>query len=437
MDKSVELKVQTNEGNSQGMAAQKAVVDEKVKYGVVSIYAVLVLLSAFAFNSPYEIITGMRSIIVAPSILVTDYMAVGNIGAALFNAGLLMIIAIAIAKFNEVNMNGPVIAAILTIGGFALFGKNIYNIWAIFLGVYLHAVVKKEKFSKFILMAFFGTALGPLISQATFGFGFSPVKAVVLANVVGVIAGYVLPPLGTHFVKFHQGFNLYNIGFTAGIIGTFFMAIFRAFGLQNESTLIVLQGYNNVFGVYLIVLFGSMTLVGLLFNNKTFQGYKKLTAQSGRAVADFVSSDGFGVTLINMGIIGVMTTLYVILVKGELNGPTIGGVFTVVGFGAFGKHAKNILPILIGVYLFSLLNIWDANATGALLAALFGTTLAPIAGQFGWISGIIAGFLHMAMVMNVGYLHGGMNLYNNGFAGGIVAAALVPVLESFKSNKEE
>ncbi|AOY78216.1 hypothetical protein BJL90_03410 [Clostridium formicaceticum] len=419
------------------MVAQKAVVDEKVKYGVITIYAVLVLLSAFAFNSPYEIITGMKNIVVAPSILVTDYMAVGNVGAALFNAGLLMVIAIAIAKVSKANMNGPVIAAILTIGGFALFGKNIYNIWAIFLGVYLYAVAKKEKFSKFILMAFFGTALGPVISQVTFGFGFSPMKAVVLANLIGIIAGYVLPPLGTHFVKFHQGFNLYNIGFTAGIIGTFCMAIFRAFGLQNESTLIVAEGYNTVLGIYLIILFGSMTLVGLLFNNKTFRGYGKMMKQSGRAVADFVTSDGFGLSLINMGIVGIIATVYVILVKGELNGPTIGGVFTVAGFGAFGKHAKNIIPILIGVYLFSLLNIWDTNATGALLAALFGTTLAPIAGQFGWISGIIAGFLHMAMVMNVGYLHGGMNLYNNGFSGGIVAAALVPVLESFKSNKEE
>jgi hypothetical protein len=65
------------------------------------------------------------------------------------------------------------------------------------------------------------------------------------------------------------------------------------------------------------------------------------------------------------------------------------------------------------------------------LAALFGTTLAPISGDNGPKPGVIAGVLHMAMVMNVGYLHAGMNLYNNGFSGGFVAAGLIPVFECF------
>ena len=43
--------------------------------------------------------------------------------------------------------------------------------------------------------------------------------------------------------------------------------------------------------------------------------------------------------------------------------------------------------------------------------------------------------MHMIMVMNTGYLHGGMNLYNNGFAGGIVAAILVTFVNALK--KEE
>jgi len=32
--------------------------------------------------------------------------------------------------------------------------------------------------------------------------------------------------------------------------------------------------------------------------------------------------------------------------------------------------------------------------------------------------------------MNVGVLHGGVNLYNNGFSGGFVAAFLVPIIEA-------
>ena len=55
-----------------------------------------------------------------------------------------------------------------------------------------------------------------------------------------------------------------------------------------------------------------------------------------------------------------------------------------------------------------------------------------MAGKFGWIAGIITGSLHLSMVMNIGVIHGGINLYNNGFAGGIVAGIVVPVIKVFK-----
>lgn len=95
------------------------------------------------------------------------------------------------------------------------------------------------------------------------------------------------------------------------------------------------------------------------------------------------------------------------------------------------------MPIFIGVILGAYFQIWEINSVGAILAVLFGTTLAPIAGVFGWKSGVAAGFLHMALVMNIGYLHGGMNLYNNGFSGGMVAAILVPIISAFREVKNE
>jgi len=91
---------------------------------------------------------------------------------------------------------------------------------------------------------------------------------------------------------------------------------------------------------------------------------------------------------------------------------------------------------MLGIVIVSMLTPWEINSLGVLLAALFGTTLAPIAGEFGWKSGILAGFLHMAVVMNVGYLHGGMNLYNHGLAGGLVAGILIPILYSVRENKQ-
>ncbi len=411
------------------------VVPENIKYFIMTFYAVTILLSGFVFNTPAEIFQGMQAILVQPSILVTDYFEVANIGATLFNSGLLMIVSIGIAKWNDVNMNGPLMAAVLTIGGFALFGKTLYNILPIFVGVFIYSRVQKEAYSKFILPAFFGTALGPLVSQVSFGYGFPIYQGMLLGYVMGITAGFFLPALATHFVKFHQGFNLYNIGFTCGITGMFFMAVFRGFGLDHQTVLIVSSGNNLTMSFYLGFLFLSFIAVGFYYNRLGFSGYRRLLKHPGQLVTDFVTLNGFGIAMINMGILGLISTLYVVMVNGELNGPIIGGIFTIVGFGAFGKHTRNVLPIFVGIYLATLFNIWDVNSTGALLGALFGTTLAPIAGRFGWQYGVIAGFFHMAMVMNVGFLHGGMNLYNNGFSGGFVAAVLVPIIIALK--KEE
>ena len=63
-----------------------------------------------------------------------------------------------------------------------------------------------------------------------------------------------------------------------------------------------------------------------------------------------------------------------------------------------------------------------------MLAALFGTTLAPIAGRFGWAWGLVAGFVHSSVAQTVGQLHGGLVLYNNGFAAGLVASILAPLI---------
>ncbi|NLM03772.1 MAG: DUF1576 domain-containing protein [Clostridiales bacterium] len=409
--------------------------NERTRYIVVLSYITFMLISSFVFNKPNEIIWGMKNIVQSPSILITDYMAVGNIGSAIFNSSILMLISTFIVYKSKSCMTGPVVAGIFTVGGFALFGKNIYNVWSIILGLYLYTKARNEEFNKYILIALFGTALSPVISKITFDLGLSLIKGIILANLFGISIGFVLVPLASHFANFHQGFNLYNLGFTAGVVGTICMSILRGFGFESQSVLVVAEGYNIILGIYLGILFVSMIILGFLFNNKSFKGYNNILDNSGRATTDYIKSNGFALTLINMGLLGIIATIYVLMVRGELNGPTMGGILTIVGFGCFGKHVKNVVPVMIGVYMATLLLIWDTNSTGALLAALFGTTLAPIAGEYGWKNGVIAGFLHTAVVMNTGFLHGGMNLYNNGFSGGLIAATLVPIINSLKRKR--
>lgn len=410
-----------------------SVATEHQKFLIMLYFSCLSLAAAFFFNSPTEIIHGLGRILQNPSILLSDYMVVGNIGSAFLNSGLLMLSAILITRWNKTSFSGPLVAAIFTIAGFAFFGKNLYNVWPIMGGVYLYARLRQKSFNTVILLAFFGTALGPLVSQISFGFDLPLPLAMPLGILAGIFAGMILPPLANHFIRFHQGYNLYNIGFTAGIVGMMFMSLFRAFDFQNPPTILVLESHTFGLGLYLTVLFLSMAAIGARFSRTSWRNLLCLLRMPGQLVSDFISSDGLGVVLLNMALLGFAASGYVLAVGSHFSGPVLGGIFTVVGFGAFGKHLRNTLPIMLGVYLANQIFVWEASSIASVLAALFATTLAPIAGAYGIIPGILAGFLHMALVMNVGYLHGGVNLYNNGFSGGFVAAIMIPVLNSIIS----
>ena len=410
-------------------------ISERAKYSIILFYAIVILLSSFIFNNPSEVLEGMKTITTAPSILFTDYIELANLGASFFNSGLLMIISLTMMRLNKVHMSGPVVAAIFITAGFGFFGKNIYNIWSILFGTYLYSRTQEDNFNKYIVLAFFGTALGPIVSQISFGFALNPITGIIFGNLAGIITGFIIIPLANHFVSFHQGFNLYNMGFTAGIVGTIFMSFFRSFGFDNTNPNILSSGNNLTFIIYFGIIFTTMIILGFILNGSTLNGYRRLLRNSGRLISDYVTMYGFGLTMINMGLLGMMAMFYVIIVGGELNGIVIGAVITVAGFGGYGKHIKNVTPIILGVYLASLFKIWDTNSVNYLIAALFGTALAPIAGMFGWPAGIAAGLIHSSVVMNLSYLHGGMNLYNNGFSCGIVAGVLVPLIASFRKER--
>ncbi|AOT70987.1 DUF1576 domain-containing protein [Geosporobacter ferrireducens] len=401
-------------------------------YLVLIIWGLMLFVFGMTMDTPKGIVSGLYRLIIEPDFLITDYISIGGLGAAFVNAGLLMLISIGILHFLDVKITGAAVSSLWLMSGFGLFGKNLFNVWFIILGVWLYARYQKEKFSKYVYIALFGTSLAPTVTQVMFGLNLSKTFSIPLGILTGVVIGFILPPLSSHMMRIHQGFNLYNIGFTAGIIGTILVSIFKSNGLKLDTRMIWSTGHQAPLSVLLVIMFLSMLGIGYFQNGMSLQGFQKLYQYSGRAVTDFIVLEGFPITLMNMGINGLFATAYVILIGGVLNGPIIGGIFTIVGFSAFGKHLSNMLPIFTGVFLGGLTNLWDINDPGMVLAALFGTTLAPIAGQFGWGYGVLAGFLHSVVVQNVGYLHAGLNLYNNGFSGGIVAATLVPIIEAFK-----
>ncbi len=209
------------------------------------------------------------------------------------------------------------------------------------------------------------------------------------------------------------------------------MAVKRGLGIEPEKQFILSSEYDLELKILLSAFFLFFLFLGVYLNGRSFRGYRRIMKLNGRIVTDFVQLEGFEVSLINMGIMGLMGLAVVALAKSPVNGPAVAGLLTLVGFSAFGKHPFNSLPVILGIFLGEILIFKNIHPTVLAITALFGTTLAPIAGSFGALAGIAAGMLHMFVVLNVGYLHGGINLYNNGFSGGIVATILVPILRAF------
>lgn len=402
---------------------------------ILSVLPVFMLILAFIVDTPTNILHGLYDIAISTDILLTDYIVVGGIGAAIVNSSILTLINIYIIHKLKLRINGVLIAAVYTVMGFSYFGKSLLNVWPLYLGGYLYVKYQKLDIRNVILVIMFSTSLAPLVSQVAFGMNLPIMVGLPLGILFGAFCGFVVTPLAAHLLKVHDGYNLYNIGFTAGILGTVIAALLRGFGVVIGPKKVLSFEYHNFLMISLIACSLFLIVIGYLLNDKSFKNYGKILKMSGRVVSDFTSIDGYGITYINMGIMGILSIIFVILLGGTINGPVVGGILTIVGFAAFGKHPKNTIPIFIGVFIGGIVNIWDLNSTAVIISGLFGTTLAPIAGAHGPIVGILAGFIHSFVVMNVGVLHGGMNLYNNGFAGGIVAGVLVPLVDAFKKGE--
>jgi len=401
--------------------------------GLMPVYFIVAGLIVQPFDT---LLPGLWRLIVEPDFLITDYFVVGGVGAAFLNAGLLTIVSIAMIYFLGMEMDGHTITSAFLMFGFSLFGKNLLNIWAILGGIWLYAHYHKTSASRYLYVGLYGTSLSPIITQVLH-LEFIPGSArILLGLLMGAVIGFALPPLSTHVHFAHKGYSLYNVGFAGGIIATVIMSLFKSFGITIESRLIWYTGGNRSFAVLLCVLFLSMIILPLLIDGKaTWNGYRRILKSSGVSGTNFLKNEGGLATMFNMGVNGMFATIFVLAVCGDLNGPTIGGIMTIVGFSATGKHIRNIAPVMFGVYLASLVKLWDITDPSAMLALLFSTTLAPIAGDFGVIAGLVAGFLHSSVVMNVGSVYAGMNLYNNGFAGGLVAIFMVPVVQSIKDRR--
>jgi hypothetical protein len=407
-------------------------------YRVHALLFCLFIVTGVVYATPIGVIQGLGNIFAGSDILVNDYVYTGGFGATLVNvglSGLLAIVSLILAKHEPIGLTKGTLWLVI---GLAFFGKNPINMLPIITGGFLYAKINEKPFGESVLRALLATCLAPAVTQVAYATDLHPFTGALIGVGVGLLIGYLINPLALHMFSAHKGFNLYNVGFTAGIVGMGIFVLFKLMGADFDTKEYWSEGYSPHLALLLAAVSVYYILCGVFSKTKKpleISQYFKFHRYELDFFAQFQEK-----SYIHMGIIGLACFIYMWLIGGEYNGPVVGAILSVVGFGAFGKALFSAMPIVGGATLAAALNAHltgvPFNNGGFLVAMFFSTCLAPLCKKFGIWWGMAAGFLHFAFAISIGGFHGGLNLYNNGMAGGLTAMILVPVIIFIRDEKE-
>ncbi len=406
----------------------------------------ILFILSFCFEPITEVFKGYGKIVTSPSILLTDYVFVGGVGATLLNVASILLFNLIMLKILKIHISGPVYCGIIMICGFSFFGKNIINTLPIYCGIWLYSLIKKIPFKRFIITTLFSTGISPLVSYSIFGFGIPYYFSIPLGLFCGILVGFIIPAYASHTITFHEGYNLYNTGFALGVLSALFYAFFRLVGLNVTVATLYDDTNSLVFYILLASISLSFILLAFIGNIHVLNRYFKLLKTSGKLVSDYFKEFGVETVMLNFGILGIILFALFAILRIPLNGILFGSIFSILGVAAFGLHVRNVIPVWIGSALAILVmmavrndfSIKVSRDMNILVAFVFASGLAPISRKYGIIYGLAGGFMHIVLTPSMIGLQGGFDLYNNGFSAGFEASILVVCAEKiFKKRRRK
>jgi len=408
-------------------------------YRVHALLFVLYIAYGFIWAGPREIGEGLIVILTSQNTLVTDYIEIAGLGATFVNVGVMGLLAIAVLSGTRHRPFGLDMGVLGLVTGFAFFGKNPLNMIPILIGAWLFSKFVKRPFEENIVPALLGNALAPAVSSLAHVSYIPTPVGVSLGLLMGIFIGFTISPFAAFMRRAHEGFNLYNVGFTAGIFAIVLMALYTNLGITFDAQAIWSSGNNTALIIFLAFISIYFTVIGIVADTGEKVTLKQLL------LLETEDHDYYKwyreKSYIAMGLLGFAGLAFMFIMRAEYTGLAIGAILSVLGFGAFCKSLLNVIPIVAGTVLADFANLISfgtpLNEDGAIVAMLFSTCLAPISRVYGWKWGVVAGFLHLSVATNIGMFHGGMNLYNNGLAAGFVAMLLLPVIRAFETRREK
>lgn len=368
-----------------------------------------------------------------PSQLTHDFTKLYGVDAALWNAAILFAMNVVILKFAKVEMSGFVYATLFTVLGFSFIGITPLNALPLYLGAMIYDHFSELEFTNIIVVVMMGTSLGPVVNHLI-GFTDLGIWRYGLALLSGILGGFYLVPMTKLVYPWHNGFNLYNVGFTTGIMGMVAQVVLTTFGMGSSRVLILNETSHWALDLSAWIVILGFALIAFWNRDITWSAIKQLFQHGGKSPADFWLENPQGVVILNMAFLGATGMGLTLVFGGVVNGPILAAVFSMIGFGAFGKHPMNSWAPIVGSALMALVLGKSLGSSGVMSVVLFTSCLAPITLHFGIGWGLVAGALHVLLAPALGDVHGGLNLYNNGYTAGVVATFLYVTAHSVRKD---
>lgn len=391
-----------------------------------------------------ELVAGFGRILTGSAQLTKDYFKpeLGSVSGAMLNAALVGALCCGMMFLPGAKVNGGTVLGFFLTTGYCTYGINLLNAVPPMLGVLLYSRIKREPFGKYINVAMFSTGLSPLVTQALFYYpnaGAAPqftALSLPLALGIGALIGCAMPALCGQSPALHKGYNLYNAGPAAGLLGfAIYTVLYKTLGVEVPAAAAVLgDGQRAFVNAFCVACFVVCLLCGILLNGG-IKDYAKLALDPGFR-SDFTAKYAPGVCLMNVGVYGLFILLYYNLIGATFTGTTMGAVFCMLACCCAGATPLNVLPIMVGYWLASRFGAFPINGQAIVVGLCYASGLAPVSGVYGPIAGALAGALHYCLVTGAPAIHGGFCLYNGGFTAGLVYFLMNPMLERFFPEKK-
>lgn len=175
---------------------------------------------------------------------------------------------------------------------------------------------------------------------------------------------------------------------------------------------------------------------------EVFEGFFKILTSPTHLLTDFVFIGGIGGALLNVAIVMSYNIFIIRALKIKMSGPVYSALYIIAGFSFFGKTVINLVPIYTGVWLFArfkkvplktlIISLLLSSGISPLVSLImFGVGLPLYVGiPLAIVCGVLAGFIIPAFSAHTIIFHEGYNLYNSGFAIGVISIVFYAVLSA-------